>query len=323
LIFDYTLLTSFLFTSLLILILGYTNYLIKEWIQKNDSAGKAENQYNSKKVDINCRLVIFLIVAIIISRTGFVVTFPVAVQKYGRADFLFSMRTIFLIWQSIVILTYIYFLFRIFLEKRLKDDYHYQYLQKTFLFYAVFSILDLISSFLLYNFISYDLIFPVSKNISPTILTNTNSESFYGLFLLLIMLTGFVLFFIRIQKKRAPFNFISYSILHLFTLMIIIYFMYENIAYYFAGQSLLHSALNIFSVSSGFAGLIWLVILYLGIASQTFAYTIIRWKDKFINKQIAINYTVQLSRLSFVSVICLSFIAVLPMIFILVIKSFG
>ena len=289
-------------------------------IANKASGKKAEIQYNSKRVDINCRLIIFIVFIIIISRIAFTATFPLEVEQFHRIDSIFSMRTQFLAWQSIIVFSYVYFLFRIFLGNRLLDEYRYMYLEKTLVFYAVIAIIDLITSFVLYNLLIYDLIFPVNDFLSPVNSQLFHSDQYINLLLIFIGLVGFILFFIRVQKKRTPFNFIGYIFSHLVTLSLVLYFMFDNIEYFFAEQSLLYSALDIFSLSTGFAGWIWLLVLYLGLSSQAFGYTIIRWKDKFINKQIAINYTVQLGKLSFVSVICTCFIAVLPIVFVIVIK---
>jgi len=314
--YDYALLSSFLFASLLILIIGYTRFLMQRLADKNKNTGKAEIQYNSKRVDINCRLIIFIVIIIIISRAAFIVMFPSEIQQYQRADFIFSIRTFFLTWQSLLIFSYIYFLFRIFLGKRLQDAYRYDYLGKTLIVFALITIFDLISSFSFYSLLTYDLVYPIERLISaPDKQLNLNGE-YISILAILIGLIGFIIFFIRVQRKRTPFNFLGYIILHLVTLSVILYFMFGHVEYFLTNQSLLYSALDIFSLSSGFVGWIWIFIIYLGLSSQAFGFTIIRWKDKFINKQIAINYIVQLSKLSLISVLCICFIAILPVIFI-------
>lgn len=321
-IYDYTLLSSFLFSSLLILIIGYTRHLMQRLAKANLSSDKkAEIQYNSKRVDINCQLIIFIVYIIIISRIGFTASFPLEVEQFHRIDSIFSMRFLFLTWQSIIIFSYVYFLFRIFLGNRLMDEYRYMYLEKTLVFYAVIAIFDLIASFSFYNLIIYDLIFPVNDILSTVNPPIIHIDQYISLILILIGLVGFILFFIRVQKKRTPFNFIGYIFMHVVTLSLVIYFMFTNIEYFFAVQSLLYSALDVFSISTGFAGWIWLLVLYLGLSSQAYGYTIIRWKDKFINKQIAINYVVQLGKLSFVSVICICFIAMLPVVFVVSVNT--
>ena len=319
-IYDYTLLSSFLFTSLLILIIGYTRHLMQRLADKNKTPSKAEIQYNSKRVDINCRLIIFIVFIIIISRIAFTVSFPTEFEQYQRIDFIFSIRTIFLAWQSILIFSYIYFLFRIFLGNRLQDEYRYQYLSKALIFYAIIAIIDLISSFSIYNILSYDLIYPIEDMVSLSGKQIYLNQEYISLLSILIGLIGFIIFFIRVQKRRTPFNFLGYIILHLITLSLIVYFMFDHIEYFFTSQSLLYSALDIFSFSTGFIGWIWLSITYLGLSSHAFGYTIIRWKDKFINRQIAINYIVQLNKLSFVSVLCICFIAILPVVFLEIIE---
>lgn len=316
LVYDYTLLSSFLFASLLILIIGYTRYLMQRLAQKNkESDKKAEIQYNSKRVDINCRLIIFIVFIIVISRIAFTATFPIEVNQLQRTDSIFSMRTFFLIWQTILVFSYIYFLFRMFLGNRIIDEFRYIYLAKTLAFYAVVAIIDLVSSFIFYNILIYDLIFPINDVIPVSNSLIPQGNQYINILLIFIGLIGFILFFIRLQKKRTPFNFIGYILIHVVLLSFVLFFMFSNIDYFFAEKSLVYSALDIFSFSTGFAGWIWLSVLYLGLSSQSFGFTIIRWKDKFINKQIAINYIVQLVKLSFVSVICICFIAILPVIF--------
>jgi len=302
-IYDYALLSSFLFASLLILIIGYTRFLMQRLAKKN--SGKAEIQYNSKRVEINCRLIIFIIFIIIISRAAFTATFPSGISQYQRTDYIFSTRTIFLCWQSILIFSYIYFLFKIFLSKRLQDVFRYQYLSKTLVLFAVIAIIDLITSFSFYNVVSYDLIYPIEEIVTISEKQIYFQKEYINLLSILIGLTGFIVFFIRVQKKRTPFNFLGYIIMHSITLLLIVYFIFDHTEYFFTSQSFLYSALDIFSFSSGFVGWIWLFIIYLGLSSQVFGLTIIRWKDKFINKQIAINYIVQLSKLSFISVLCI------------------
>jgi hypothetical protein len=288
-------------------------------INNKASDKKAETQYNSKRVDVNCRLIIFIVFMIIISRIIFTTTFPLEVEQLNRIDSFFSMRSLFLLWQTILIFSYAYFLFRMFLGHRILDEYRYSYLAKTMVFFAIVTIIDLISSFLLYNLIIYDLIFPVYDGLSSVNSQVEFNSQYTNIILILIGLTGFIFFFFRLQKKRTPFNFIGYLFLHIVTFIFVIFIMLKNVDYFFTEQSLLYSALDIFSFSTGFAGWIWLLVVYLGFSSQTLGFTIIRWKDKFINKQIAINYIVQLVKLSFVSVICLCFIGVLPVIFILVV----
>ena len=317
LIYDYTLLSSFLFASLLILIIGYTRHLMQRLAIKNKASDKkAEIQYNSKLVDINCRLIIFIVLIIIITRIAFTTAFPLEVEQLQRADSFFSMRTLFLVWQSMIVFSYVYFLFRMFLGNRIVDEFRYMYLAKTLAFYAMFTIIDLMTSFLLYNILIYDLIFPVYDVLSPLNSQILLNNQYLNILLILAGLAGFILFFIRLQKKRTPFNFIGYIFLHIGTIIIVLFFMFNNIDYFFAKQSLLYSALDIFSFSTGFAGWIWLSVLCIGLSSQAFGFTIIRWKDRFINKQIAINYIVQLVKLSFVSVLCICLIAVLPVVFV-------
>jgi hypothetical protein len=314
-IYDYTLLSSFLFSSLLILIIGYSRYLMQRLAHKNKNSGKAEIQYNSKRVDINLRLIIFIVFIIIISRITFIVTFPSEIAQYQRTDYIFSMRTFFLSWQSILVFSYIYFLFRIFLGDRLQIAFRYQYLSKTLIFFAIITMIDLITSFTLYNILSYNLIYPIEDIVIETNRQLNLSKEYFIILLIIIGLTGFIIFFIRIQKKRTPFNFLGYILLHIVTLSFGVYYMFDHIEYFFTNQSILYSGLEIFSSSSGFVGWIWLSVIYLGLSSQAFGLTIIRWKDKFINRQIAINYIVQLSKLSFISVLCVFFIAVLPVVF--------
>ncbi|MBN1406585.1 MAG: hypothetical protein JW956_02280 [Calditrichaceae bacterium] len=313
--YDYALLSSFLFASLLILIIGYTRYLMQRFADQNEKSGKAEIQYNSKRVDINSRLIIFMVLMIILSRIAFIVMLPSELQQHHRVNFIFSMRTFFLVWQSILVFSYIYYLFRIFLGKRLQDAFRYAYLSKTLFVFAILTIIDLISSFSFYNIITYNLIFSVENIQSISDKPLLLSKESISIAAILIGLIGFILFFIRLQKKRTPFNFLGYVILHILTICFVLYFIFDHIEYFFTNQSLLYSALDIFSLSGGFVGWIWLFILFLGLSSQAFGLTIIRLKDKFINKQIAINYIVQLSKLSFVSVICFCFIAILPIIF--------
>ena len=314
-IYDFSLLSSFLFASLLLLIIGYTKHLMQRLTMDNQTSGKAEKQYNSKRVEINCRLIIFIVFMIIITRLTFIITFPIEIQHFNRPDSILTIRTLFLAWQSIIIFSYVYFLFRIYLGNRLQDEFRYLYLGKTIKFYSLIAITDLLSSFLIYNLISYDLIYPVNVSIPHLDIKLSLTNEYITMISILVFIAGFILFFLRVQKKRTPFNFMGYLILHILTVSIAVYFMFEHLEYFFTRQSLLYSALDVFNVSTGFAGWIWLAIIFLGFSSQTFGYTIIRWKDKFINKQIAINYVVQLNKLSFVSVICVCSIAVMPMIF--------
>ncbi len=314
-IYDYALLSSFLFASLLILTIGYSQYLIQRLAHKNKISGKAEIQYNSKRVDVNCKLIIFIVFIIIVSRIAFIMTFPSEIAQYQRTDFIFSIRTFFLTWQSILVFSYIYFLFRIFLGGRLQEAFRYSYLSKTLIFFAIITIIDIIASFSVYNILSYDLMYPIEDVVSQNGRELSLSKEYLIILSIIIGLIGFIIFFIRIQKKRTPFNFLGFILLHIVTLSLLMYYMFDHIEYFFTNQSLLYSGLDIYNFSSGFVGWIWLFIIYLGLSSQTFGLTIIRWKDKFVNRQIAINYIIQLSKLSFISVLCVFFIAILPVVF--------
>ncbi|MEJ2542697.1 MAG: hypothetical protein P8Y99_01380 [Calditrichaceae bacterium] len=197
----------------------------------------------------------------------------------------------------------------------MQDEFRYAYLSKTLVLFAIFAIIDLISSFTIYNVLTYDLIYPVDNVLPMSDNAQYINNNYMNILSVLTGLIGFIIFYIRVQKKRTPFNFLGFIVLHIITVCLVLYFMLDHVEYFFTNHSLLYSALDIFSFSDGFVGWIWMLIIFLGLSSQTFSWTIIRWKDRFINKQIAINYIVQLSKLSLTSVLCMCFIAILPLIF--------
>jgi len=320
LIYDYTLLTSFLFASLLILIIGYTKLHIKRLIDQKSSQGKAENQVYTKRIEFETRLIFFILLVIFLTRFACILFFPYELKQLLILDSFFSLRYIFLTLQGIIILSYVYLFFRILISMRFLEEYRYIYLNNALNAGALFIFFEIILSIILYSMISMDLILSdQNQSILYSESQNLPGISETTIFLLLSLFI-FIYFFLRIQKRRNPFNFMGYVITHLSTILISIYFTHLNLPYFFDPKSLLYSGLDVYRYTTGYSGWVWLFILCMGLASQLFGFLIIRNKNKFINRQIAMNYTIQLSRIILVSVLGVSIIALLPSIFVVIIN---
>jgi hypothetical protein len=315
---DFTFLTSLLFASLLILTLGYT-ILHLQRISKAKS--ERQDQTQPKSIQTDLRIIFFNLIAILLTRLSFMILFIIEIDFLSIQGTFLSQRTQFITLQSLYISVYGFILFKLLIHDRLLPDHQNRYVKGILKGSTLFVVFDIITSFIFYAVANFDMILPIQRGLPATAHREDVTLFWPETLLLLIGLFALIVLFLFMQRqKRSALYFTTYSILYSLILFLILILTYKNVTYFFDTKSLLYSGLELFTYQSGFIGWFWILLFYLGAAGQVFGYSLIRLRHKFVNKQIASFYILQLSRLSFISVLGLSLLALLPSILIYAIK---
>ena len=106
-IYDYSLLTSFLFTSLFIFIVVYSIYHSRSGSALG-SKKKSEEQVISKQIAFDLKLINILLIILIGIRVFFLIVYPLELEDNSIVNSLFSIRFNFLVLQGAAIAFYIY-----------------------------------------------------------------------------------------------------------------------------------------------------------------------------------------------------------------------
>ena len=315
-IYDYSLLTSFLFTSLFIFVSVYTIYHARNRINIKSNVKKSEEQVISKQITFDLNLLYTLLAFLIVIRLFFLFIFPIELQKASLSDSIFSLRFGFVIFQGIAVSHYIFFFIRLKLLKQISDKDKANQTLKLLYRGLGLSISEVILSFIGYAYLSYNQILPeISalhfKSFDPL-------ESYFILYLSILTVTFLILFFFSyliLQKKKNLFNISIFVALQFITLIIAVLLTIKQLPFFFSGNFLKVSAMQLLSYSTGFIGWIWFFILLIGIGSQIFNITIIRMRKQFANQQIAVNYSMQLVKICILSLTIISIVSILPVLF--------
>jgi len=315
---DFTLLTSLLFASLLILTLGYT---ILHLQRISTAKSDRQDQNHNKSIQTDLRIIFFILTAILLTRLSFMILFVAETDFLSIQGTFLSQRTVFIALQGLYISVYGFILFKLLIQDRLQPDHQFPCVKGTLKGSALFVLFEIMTSFIFYAAANFDMILPLQREMPATTQREEFTLFWPEIFLLLIGLFVLIILFLFMQRqKRYALYFTAYSILYSLILPLTIILTYKNVTYFFDTKSLLYSGLELFTHQTGFIGWFWLVLFCLGTAGQGFGYSLIRLRHKFVNKQIASFYLLQLSRLSFISLLGLSLFALLPSILIYAIK---
>lgn len=311
---DFTFLTSLLFASLLILTLAYTiSHLESIYKAKPDRQDQTQN----KAIINDLRIIFFNLTAILLTRLSFMVVFIIEIDFLSIQGTFLSQQTLFIALQSLFISVYVFVLFQLLIHDQLLPDHQNRYVKGILKGSILFVCFDIITSFVFYALVNYEMILPFQR-VLPDIAQLEDVTLFWPeTLLLLIGLAALTVLFIFMEhKKRSALYFTTYSILYGLILILVMLLSYKNVSYFFDTKSLLYSGLELFTYQNGFIGWFWILLFSLGAGGQIFGYKLIHLRPKFINKQIASFYIVQLIRLSFMCVLGLSVFSLVPSILI-------
>lgn len=312
-IYDYSILSALILSSLLILIIGiFRSILLKiTAAQTNDSDENYLIHVN--KVNIILKILFFLLLVIGLSKLTFIISYPIEINQLSINVSFYSLHFFYITAQGFIFFLYFLFFFLLLLFHRLKLDFRYSYLLKVLNFFLYFILADLLSSFIIYIQINFDLLLPGNfiKDMKPVEIEQGFNKSY-----LILLLSGlfYIIFYLRFQKRRSRFNSRIYGVFYFTTIILIIYLTKMNLPYFFETNSSLYSGISIYGYQSGFAGLVWLFVLLSGICSQIYSTVVLSQKSHFISVHHNINYFLQLNRVAFISTVGLIIITSLPLI---------
>ncbi len=302
--YDYVLITSFILSSIIIALTAY----IYHSIQKHLSAKTKQYQILQKKQKNYLNILYFFLLSIFLTRLIFCAAFPMQLDHLGIVSKGNSLSIIYLLYQAMAAIIYLLFIFLLQLNHHIKLTHKYEYLLKVLKFSLYFIGIDLILSLAGWFGYNFDLLF-------PAVLLNGKGAVAVPNAIVGGLIAGFILvsvLFWFLQRKRRALVRILFVLVMFITSAAALYVSFLNAGFYWPASN----AFALFTYNEAAYGWMWFVLMISAIGSQIVAGIMLRLKEQFINRYFAINYTLQLNRITFIAVFGLCINALLPQIII-------
>ena len=299
--FDYVLIASFILSAIIILI----SAIVLKYIKVNSAKEHKPYHEIQSKLKIYLNILYFFLLSIFTTRLLFCVFFPMQLIDLNIYPGGNTSSIVFMIYQGSVAAFYLFFIFLFWLHGQLQLLYKYQYLIKVLKFILYFIVLDLIISMAGYLKFNYDLLFNVNF-VDARISKPPSLLFFIGLIGILIFVSD--LFFL-LKKRRQRWIQGLYSFLLLITTGLALIIGYMNFVFYMDLD-----VFKTFTYHQVYYSWLWFLLILAALGSQIITSVILNNKSKFLNHYFAINYSLQLNRISVIAAIGLSANAVLPQV---------
>lgn len=251
----------------------------------------------------------FFLLSIFLTRLVFAVTFPMQLEQLAVNGNKSGFSILYMLYQALSAVLYLLIVFLLQLNQHLKLTHKYEYLLKVLKFSLSFIGLDLILSVAGWFKYNVDLLFPSALPISANLKTIPD-VIVAGL---LIEMLIFIVLFWLLQQKRKPLIRSLFLMSMFLTSLTALYVSYCNAGFYRSAEPLF----AFFTYKEAAFGWMWFVLVLSAAGSQLIAGIMLRLKEQFINRYFAINYTLQLNRITLIAVLGLGINALLPQMILL------
>ena len=304
-IFDYAIISTFILTSILFVILAYLRSSLKKIVLNPEPK-------DLNTINLNMLVFYFFMAFVLLGKLVVILAFPLEINTFSFSVAFFSLPLVFLIIQGMAIAVYIFAIMILIIQWNLKPDFRYKFLAMVLKFILFFAALEYIISIISYLRLNYDLMFFKQTAIGTDFFAISDEiAGILSLAVVILLLVCYInLWLLRHKQSRSgALLFIIFGIL---TLIVEISVALNNFQYLYANDKgeLLLSA--VFSFPGGFFSWIWFFLIILTPAVIIYSYILMKLDANFLNIYYARNYSLRLNQIAFLGLLGIGINAIFP-----------
>lgn len=314
-LYDFIIIGSLISTSVLLFFISFSIQAGSGLPLSNNKMIDEKFHIHLNKQNLYIKIILFFLVTVIVTRTVFLISFPIELNKYNFGNHFLSERFFFITAQGVITFCYFLFLFAFLVFFNLKLNYRIIYMRRVSKLVLFFILADILFSAILYFKINYNMILPLNMKFTGFWFSDfilINLEKINLLFFIALLL--FFLMNARLRKQTKMFYFVTYNVVFIALELLLLCLTVYNLSYFFASESLLYSALDLFSYRLWYVGSTWIILILCSIGGHIATQIFIKIKNQLINSNYSTNYIININRTTLVIIIGLSIIAELKYI---------
>lgn len=304
-IFDYAIISTFILTAILFVILNYLRSSLKNIVKKLDV--RELNTFN-----LNILVFYFFLAFILLGKLVVILAFPLELKLFSMQIPIFSQAMFFLITQGVSIAVYIFAIAIIVVHWNLKPDFRYLFLSKVLKFILFFALIEFVISIISYVSLNYNLLF-FQELLSEMRFWTLNDEivRICSIFIVLLLVASFVILWI-LQRKQKSLTHLLFILVAFITLFIEIFVSLYNFQFLHGKDIMALCLSDIFSFPGGIFSWIWFFIILLTPGVIFYSYFLIKLDTYFLNIYYARNYSLQINKIAFICLLGIGINSIFP-----------